>query len=360
MEVNDQLSVLNEMLEDMGKQPSLYHPQARWSRYERRLERLLKEHSLQNFRANYEITKGFTDGGTPRPTLPDSAWKRAIWRALVRSPGVAQIVREYGRILASVSNGRRSVENCMAKIVMDELISQFPRIRIPQGLESGGAPNAFEWRGHTITADWVPYVCRAGDLYRHHSADNVSSLIEIGPAIGLSTLAHVALNKNIKVIVNIDIPPVTYICGQFLRCFRELEVIDYSQTRKLHEIHIQPASDGRVRVYQLPPWSIEKLRGEVDLFLNARSFQEMTPELCENYARNVNPLTKSAVMLHLGDPEQEKLDENPDYILGRSHVSSRKIIRLFSDKFPSMRIVDEGRDQKYNYDGHRAVILTNS
>ena len=47
----------------------------------------------------------------------------------------------------------------------------------------------------------------------------------------------------------------------------------------------------------LPSWFIEKLQGKIDLFVNFISFQEMEPEIVQNYLDNVTRLQADWVLL---------------------------------------------------------------
>ena len=237
---------------------------------------------------------------------------------------------------------------------MDKIKAEFPNLRVPQGLASGGAATAFEWQGNTVTTDWVQMLSRAADFYRAQGSAGVSSILEIGGGIGLSTLAHIALNENLEVVINLDLPYVTYVCGQYLKSFPEIELIDYLHTRNREEIEVERSASRRVRVYQLPGWQIERLRGEVDLLLNAASFQEMPLEICENYIRYAKAITSRYVLLHCGDP---RIDTTADPLEGR-HVPTRELVSLFSDRFPNVSVLEDGWCRTYPVGGYRAVILS--
>ena len=47
----------------------------------------------------------------------------------------------------------------------------------------------------------------------------------------------------------------------------------------------------------LPNWSIERLEGKIDLFVNFISFQEMEPEIVKNYAYHIQRLNPKFLLL---------------------------------------------------------------
>ena len=144
-------------------------------------------------------------------------------------------------------------------------------------------------------------------------------------------MAHQSLNPNLKWVVNINVPPVLYIAGQYLRSIPSVEVVDYSATRDLKRINPQAASDGRTRVYMLAPWQTPQLETEVDLFLNAASFQEMDSETCAAYAKEIIRLVRKWAILHCGrGGEKGEIDLNAvsaDFVLGalRENFSTHQV-----------------------------------
>ncbi len=71
------------------------------------------------------------------------------------------------------------------------------------------------------------------------------------------------------------------------------QVTTYAQTRDQAEIEIESLTPISV----LCAWQIEKLRGNVDLFVNFISFQEMEPPIVQNYLNHVSRLNTRWVLL---------------------------------------------------------------
>jgi hypothetical protein len=70
-------------------------------------------------------------------------------------------------------------------------------------------------------------------------------------------------------------------------------VATYAQTRDQEAIEISELPQASV----LCSWQIEKLRGQVDLFVNFISFQEMEPPVVQNYLHHVDRLGARYVLL---------------------------------------------------------------
>ena len=56
----------------------------------------------------------------------------------------------------------------------------------------------------------------------------------------------------------------------------------------------------------LPNWAIENLNGKIDLFVNFISFQEMEPDIVENYAFHIQRLEPEFLLLRNLEKESKK------------------------------------------------------
>jgi putative sugar O-methyltransferase len=282
------------MLADSRQAAPLWRPTAYWEPYCARIARELARTGLKDVRVNQRLLKGFALGGVPQPTLPRAAWKRGIWRLVAGAPVARLIVTEHRRLIAA--EHARAVRGAVlhAAGVIDALAADFPGLAPPAGLDAGGAEDAFDWRGHRVTAHWVEYLCRAADFYGAVKPEAVRAILEIGPGLGLSTLAHLGLNPQLELVVNCDIPPVLYIATQFLRAVPDIHVIDYLDWRG----GVRGPRDGAPTVIQIAPWQLPELTQSVDAAFNDFSFQEMEREVCEAYAGIVRARTTGAVFLH--------------------------------------------------------------
>jgi putative sugar O-methyltransferase len=295
--IADDPELLALMMGDAQGSGPLWTATAYWRGYTARIMRELARVGLKNVRANQTLLKGFALGGIPQAELPQAGWKRAVWRMMQALPGVRQIIAEHQRVLAAEYSHHRQTRREHARIVMDEIADAFPDIRPPAGIANGGADDAFVWRGHNLTPAFTMYLSRAADFYTHVEPKNVTSAIEIGPGLGLGSLAHMTLNPGLRVIVNVDIIPVLYLSTQFLKSIDGVAVIDYRALRGSDRIVPEPAANG-VRIYQLAPWQLMRVDGAFDFFFNAFSFQEMESAVCRNYAAQVLRLVKRGVLLH--------------------------------------------------------------
>ena len=344
--VADEPSLLALMVEDAERGGPLWTATPYWRSYASRIMRELKRTGLANLRTNQRLLKGFAVGGVPRPELPAATWKRAVWHGLQALPGVRQMTAEYQRMLAAEYARHRDTRRQHARMAMDEIAAAFPDILPPKGLANGGADDAFDWRGHTVVPAFALYLSRAADFYTRVPARDVSAIIEIGPGLGLSALAHMALNPALRVIVNVDIVPVLYLSTQFLKSIDGIDVVDYRMLRERERIIAEPAPAG-LRIYQLAPWLLPRLEGRFDFFFNAFSFQEMEPEVCRNYAGELLRLVERGVLLH-EMPAGHKRGAGGQ----KAPVTLGFLEALFSEKFPTVARLDGFWPRLFGYEGN--------
>lgn len=342
--VRDDPKLLSMMLDDMGRQDTVWQPQGGWRHYGERIVRELRRAGLTGFRTNQRVLKGFAAGGPYFPYPPRGAARRWLWEATQRLPGLRAVFAQQQTLLQAARDQAVAAERSFAREVLERIAAEFPALKPPNGLANGGADDAFLWRGHEISAAWVQYLCRAADLYHSLSSEPITRLLEIGPGLAFSTLAHAALNPNLRVVVNVDIPPILYVSTQFLKSFPEFEVVDYRDTRTAAAIEIDGGSNGRVRIYQLAPWQIARISGSVDVALNAASFNEMEQGVVARYADQCGRLARRAVLLHMGIPGSEAREAGPP-------VPNRFILDRFSGAFPNAEILEAGWCDLYAFHG---------
>ncbi len=235
--------------------------------------------------------------------------------------------------------------------VLDRIADAHPNFFVPGDHISGFPTDLILWRGQYVSASWVDYLYRISNFYDEIPANEIESFLEIGPGLGWTTISHLALNPNLKFGVNVDISPVLYVSTQFLKSIGDIEVVDYRTTRNLDRIVLEPG-DKKPRIYQILPWQLPKLEGQLDIFANAFSFFEMEKENCENYIATVKPLIRKAVLLH-GSIVGKVLDHGPRDAIGLDFLSD-----LFEDKFPDRKNLEFGWSEIYGRFSIAVTLLT--
>ena len=119
-------------------------------------------------------------------------------------------------------------------------------------------------------------------------------VLEIGGGFG--TLGEIIFKSNITDFkyIDLDLPPMFLIAQEYLKSSikkNEFFFIDYFNEPEELDVEKLP------QISCLPNWYIKRLRGKIDLFVNFISFQEMEPEIVENYVNQVLQLKPRFVLL---------------------------------------------------------------
>lgn len=294
-ELKEDPALLSHLLDDYEVAQPPWRITSYWRPYHARILRVLEEDGIDNLLSNARLLKGFAVGGTPRLTEPANPLKKRIRALTLKLPIVAGAVAEYEKLLEVSTRREARLRAKLARIALDRISRDFPNMTLDADLTQAGAADLFEWNGTQISAAFAPYLARAADFYRSLDSADFDAFLEIGPGIGWSSLAHAALNPNIRTIVNIDIPSTIYLSTQFLKSTGLFDVVDYKdfKTTKV----VEPGAPGRIKLYQLPPWSIEHLTLPNACVHNAASFQEMSPDVVRAYADVIHRLDPKCVWL---------------------------------------------------------------
>lgn len=329
----DDTALLELLIADDRRADPRFRPTPYWQVYADRIVDELRRVGLEDFRRNQRILKGFGEGGALQPAVPPSRLKRAVWQGVSGAPVVTRIIGEYERLLRVYQKRLRTSQITVARLVMDRIAARFPELSIPDGIDAGGADDAFEWRGRTVTADFVMYLSRAADFYERVDPADARWLIEIGPGLALSTFAHVALNRRLAGVVNLDIVPTIYISTRLLASSPSIEVIDYKAVHGLQEVVV--AEGARPRVYSLPAWMLPRVKGRFDYGFNAFSFQEMEEDVCAAYAADLLARLDKGVMM-LNSEYGHKAGAGGQH----KPVTLGFLTGLFEKSFPRLERVD--------------------
>ena len=153
----------------------------------------------------------------------------------------------------------------------------------------------FEQSGKFYSRSSLNYLLGMSFLIKNLPDFRPNVVLEIGGGFGtLGEIFNKTYSNDFKYI-DIDLPPIFSIAYNYIKEACAL---------KESEIHISNLSDKEVISIQdlpkfsfLPSWEIEKLKGKVDLFVNFISFQEMEPDIVENYLRIVSSLDSEVILL---------------------------------------------------------------
>jgi putative sugar O-methyltransferase len=275
----------------MRAQSELYRPSVFWNEASSQIAEELRSAGVDHFRSMRTALGFFVPTyGVPGNSFSgeDSAallgWSRANF-ANSKKPRLAidqflsghmSALSDY-RVLLAADDPRRA-----------------PYLHLFSESAVGDPPEHFEFDGRRFSRSSLNYLLGLALLKKHLGADVPRTVLEIGGGFG--TLGEVLSSAGIESLryIDVDIPPTSFVAQQYLsRVLGKERVAGYAQTADSASIEIASLPQASV----LCSWQIEKLRGQVDLFVNFISFQEMEPHIVANYLSHVNRLGTRWILL---------------------------------------------------------------
>jgi len=282
---------LEQARQDMKEQSELYRPTVFWEDASACIVDELCENGIEHFRAlptslgffvpTYGIpgncfSKEQADGLVGWLTQQHSSAKKPLLGLQQFLKGEASALADYRVLMASDDQSR------------------LPHLHTFSESTVGAPIEHFEFERRRFSRSSLNYLLGMALLKKHLVAESLSTVLEIGGGFG--TLGEILSHSGINGIryIDIDIPPTSYVAQHYLsRVLGADNVATYAQTRGQSDIRISSLPQASV----LCSWQIEKLQGQVDLFVNFISFQEMEPHIVRNYLTHVSRLGARWVLL---------------------------------------------------------------
>lgn len=263
------------MLSDLEVAPELYRPTDFWRTGLEKVVADLRERGFDDFRRHPSATFFYAPRYAP-VSRPAAALSKAF--GLVGSPG--RLISE--RIdQVPVARAHHAVVRALDPAERAPSIAGFSESTV------GSPTEQLVFDGRRFSRSSLNYLRALVMLKRAVPDLDVSTVLEIGGGFG--TLGEILVGRNEGLrYIDVDIPPVAAVATHYLRqVFGTGRVLDYAATRERETIAVDGITEPAT---VLCSWQLPKLTGTVDLFANFISFQEMEPEVVQNYAKLVTDL----------------------------------------------------------------------
>jgi putative sugar O-methyltransferase len=299
LQVPHDLALLTTMMGELREADLRYQPTNYWTFYEKRFLPELRKHGLVSFRRRRGSVLGAFGAsdlcvrGELRPTgrfrgagrladLLDAAVRHLPFVRLVSSIEDPAWVTEYfyHRIQAKFAACSLDMRRC-------------PTTRF------GDPEDAVEIDGGTWSTRHLEYCSQVADAARYIRFDRSAVICELGTGMGRNVEILAGLLDGATVLL-FDIPPQLYVCNQYLRSVLGERVIDYRDATQLSPDEtgaLPPGVRGKVIIlptWRMPAWSAVK----IDVFWNSASFQEMEPDVVDNYLSLVKKMRPEFVYIN--------------------------------------------------------------
>ena len=277
---------------DLDVQAEVYRPSTFWKNASKHITEDLLSRGVENFRSIDRSLHYFVPTyGSPG----NSVSNRFNSELADHIRGSLQATLKSRMMLQHLLNGEAHALADYRVLIAADAKDQTPFLHTFSESSIGNPVEQFTIEGRIFSRTSLNYLLGLCLLKKHLARNElIRVVLEIGGGFGSlgEILSHCGIS-GFKYI-NIDIPPMSYVAEYYLNCILgESNVAGYSKTRSLKSIE----TGSLPRAASLCSWQIEKLVGDVDLFVNFISFQEMEPFIVKNYLSHVVRLNARWVML---------------------------------------------------------------
>lgn len=282
---------LEKALKTMQKQKSIYQPTSFWANASERIRQEFCEHGVENFRSHETALSFFV----PNYGVPASGLNQIQTELLTSTLKINYPHSKKSHL--SLENSLSGYQSALADyrvLCASEQNNLLPNLMCFTESKVGKPIEQWTWDGKRYSRSALNYLLGLSFLKKHLNGEVPRKLLEIGGGFG--TLGEIWSQLGIDnwQYIDIDIPPTQFAADYYLK-----EVIGANQVTSFDDIE----DGGLVDIKELKSssvlcsWQIEQIQGEIDLFVNFISFQEMEPDVVNNYLHHVDRLKTRWVLL---------------------------------------------------------------
>ena len=303
MNYSDQITNLMNLA---SKQKDCYQATSFWDTAIAPMIQDLNEYGIENFRSWPSALSYFV----PTYGMPGNGLTTNLMDALGELSRQAE-TRKQQQVLQKFISGENQafadyrVATAVLKKTAPWLLENATESKV------GNPKEHFVFDKNTYSRSFLNYLLGLAALSEHCDLKTINNVLEIGGGYGtLGEILHNAFDNGTVKYCNLDIPPTCAVAEYYLGEASSSEVLGALDNR----IVDFGSNDWSLAVK--PNWEIENIRGQIDLFVNFISFQEMEPNVVQNYLNHVLALNpKFIVLRHIKEGKQRKSTQNQSGVL---------------------------------------------
>jgi putative sugar O-methyltransferase len=278
---------------DMKSVNKIYHPSHFWEHGSQKITADLAIHGIDSFRRFKSSLSYFV------PTYKFNGTATDIKKYTVMRDELCNVLGHDTKAILALDEMLTGYSQALAdyRVYLASERSEYPYTDCFSESKIGNPIEQFKFFGRQFSRSALNYLLGLNFLKSCIHELNIKTVIEIGGGFG--SLGEILLSdaRNDIFYTNIDIPPTIIFSTYYLDAILGREnVANYLtfQDLKSHNLEILRRS---FKAAVIAPWQIEQLDGEVDLFVNFISFQEMEPDIVTNYLSQIDRLKTKYILL---------------------------------------------------------------
>lgn len=299
---------LKKMLDDMNEQSHFYRPTPFWEEGSKVIIDELEKKGVEKFRA-LNSTRSFF---VPTYSYPTYLENEELFENVKEELDKLVIDPKLNTKLELLLSGKMQAFSDYRTLVATN--EEFAPYTNKVSESNIGKPvEQYTFDNRNFSRSFLNYLLGLNFIKKHINTRDIKNVMEIGGGFG--TLGEILLGdeRNECFYINADIPPVSFVSSYYLKeVFGSSNVADYNDLLEKEILDINELKQ-EYKALNICSWQIPKLQGEIDLFVNFISFQEMEPDVVNNYCEYVRKLNPKYILLRNIKEGKKQKDENTVY-----------------------------------------------
>ncbi|MEO8162049.1 MAG: putative sugar O-methyltransferase, partial [Arenimonas sp.] len=202
-----------------------------------------------------------------------------------------------GALLERLLSGEAQAESDFRVLQAGDRVDAAPYLSSFSESTIGRPLEQFSFEGRRFSRSSLNYLLGLAFLKRHCDTSAIRTVLEIGAGFGSLGEVLLADPRNECFYADVDIPPTLHAATYYLKSVLGSEaVFDYEDAKRSPAIDLRTLARTH-RAATLATWQLPRISGQVDLFVNFISFQEMEPAVVRNYLQHADRLQSRLVLL---------------------------------------------------------------
>ena len=280
----DEFNLLELLIQDEKLQSDLYKPTKYWVDNTQRTKSNLYKFGVNNFRSIPQISKGFSDVliTNPMQQVSGKKIKEKIVLKLHNSHFLKKLLfKNYIEKINDLNNQKIKYQSKFYQLKYGSWLKKFLKTKKKINTLIGNPSLKFLINGKYYPLTYLNSFQRIDEISKVIELKKIKNIFEIGGGFGSLTHSLIHFYPNIKGAYYLDLVPNIYIGNQYLNFFYPKRVINYSTSKDLDSLETKKEKF----IFPIPPWQLNKIPKNFDLFLNFSSFQEMEEKVIMNYLK---------------------------------------------------------------------------
>lgn len=277
---------LAEIMALSSVQKAIYKPTSFWDRAAQEIVSAIEESGVDNFRRLHVPLSYFV----PNYGIPANGFTKEVKESICENLKSMGTPKQSLAMDEFLSGYLHALSDYRVFLASDDC-SRKPFLSSFSESDYGSPIEQFEFNGKLYSRSSLNYILGLCFVKQHvGDTEQIETVLEIGGGFG--TLGEILSYTDGMKYINIDIPPMSFIAWRYLsNIYDESKISQYVHGTQSHKIsNLKPCN-----VFNC--WDIENIEGDIDLFVNFISFQEMEPDIVENYLHHVKRLHPKFILL---------------------------------------------------------------